>query len=308
MLLRLRRSHFLSFWIATFFIVWDDLILVSAQLVNGQFYTSGLAISNAPAPGSQYSPGGTIGVSVDVSGNGRLPTSASVPGSTLPTAFISLNIFLISSQTKTNLTVTSGTQFLEGEPGSTVKHLNFALPSCLKTGDYNYTYYEVSRINEVTYFSITPIPIFILNNQSPSGDEPCGGSTEPEAQPQPSSPPEQPFLGAAFSLTTGFSQPIAPTNTFPGTQDTVTVTLTKAVVSTISTSITQTQTLTLGDGGVSTVTTVIPTLLPTTVTTIFTTASPGSFVPINSGYRTLSSSLFFVLFTGSIWLVLIWGF
>ncbi|CAE6533584.1 unnamed protein product [Rhizoctonia solani] len=291
---------FLSFWIVTFSIFGSDS--VSAQLVNGQFYTSGLAISNAPAPGSQYSAGGAIGVSVDVSGNGRLPTSASVPGSTLPTSFISLNVFLVSSQTKTNITVTSGTQFLEGEPGSTVKHLNFGIPSCLKTGDYNYTYYEVSRINEATYFSITPIPIFILNNRSE--DEPCNGSTEPEAQPQPPSPPpEQPFLRAGFSLTTGFSQAITPTNTFPGTQDTVTVTLTKTVVSTISTSITQTQTLT-GNGGVSTVTMVIPTLLPTTVTTVFTTAAPGSFVPINSGHRALPS-FFFTLFTGSIWLVLI---
>ncbi|KAJ1311126.1 hypothetical protein OPQ81_009627 [Rhizoctonia solani] len=271
MLLCPQRRPLLSFWIIPFFIGGADLVLVSAQLVNGQFYTSGLAISNAPAPGSQYSAGGAIGVSVDVSGNGRLPTLASVPGSTLPTAFISLNIFLVSSQTKTNLTVTSGNQFLEGEPGSTVKHLNFVIPSCLKTGDYNYTYYEVSRINEVTYFSITPIPIFILNNRSPSGDEPCDGSTEPEAQPQPSSPsPEQPFLGGGFSPTTGFSQSIAPTNPFQGTQETLTVTLTKTVVSTISTSITQTRTLTL-DGGVSTATTVIPTLLPTTVTTVFTT-------------------------------------
>ncbi|CAE6474839.1 unnamed protein product [Rhizoctonia solani] len=242
----------LSFWM-TFSIFWTNLISASAQLVNGQFYTSGLAISNVPAPGSQYSVGGTISVSVDVSGNGKLPTSASVPGSTLPTSFISLNIFLVSSQTKINITVTSGAQFLEGEPGSTVKHLDFLVPSCLRTGDYNYTYYEVSRINKVTYFSITPIPIFILNNQSK--DESCEGSTEPEAQPQPSSPPpEQPFLGAGFSLTTGFSRLIAPTNTFPGTQNTVTVTLTKTVVSTISTSITQTQTLT-GDGSVRTVTT-----------------------------------------------------
>ncbi|CUA73937.1 hypothetical protein RSOLAG22IIIB_01458 [Rhizoctonia solani] len=252
-----------------------------------------------PQEGDQYSAGGAIGVSVDVSGNGRLPTSASVPGSTLPTSFISLNIFLVSSQTKTNITVSSGTQFLEGEPGSTVKHLDFAIPSCLKSGDYNYTYYEVSRINGATYFSITPIPIFILNNQS--GDESCNGSTEPEAQPQPSSPPpEQPFLGAGFSLTTGFSQGVAPT----GVQNTVTVTFTKTVVMTISTSITQTQTLT-GDGGVSTITTVIPTLLPTTATTVFTTATPGSFVPINSGHQALPSLCSLILFTGSIWLVLI---
>ncbi|KAB5589050.1 hypothetical protein CTheo_7513 [Ceratobasidium theobromae] len=241
-----RHGHFLLIWI----ILLHEYLSVAAQLVNGQYYTSGLAISNAPAPGSQFSAGGAIGVSVDVSGNGKLPISASVPGSTLPTAFISLDIFLVSSQTKTNITVTSGPQFLEGEPGSTVKHLNFGIPTCLKTGDYNYTYYEVSRINEITYFSITPIPIFILNNQSPSEDVVCDGSTEPEAQPQPSSPPpEQPLLSPGFTLTTGSSQPAAPTNT----QDTVTVTLTTTVVSAISTLVTQTATLTLS-GGLSMVT------------------------------------------------------
>ncbi|KAF8680274.1 hypothetical protein RHS04_04520 [Rhizoctonia solani] len=296
----------MSPWIITAYIFWNNLALVSTQLVNGQFYTPGLAISNAPAPGSQYSAGGAIGVSVDVSGNGRLPISASFPGSTLPTAFISLNIFLISSQTNTNVTVTSGTQFLEGEPGSTVKHLNFAIPSCLKTGDYNYTYYEVSRVNGETFFSITPIPIFILNSQQ--DDKACDGSTEPEVQPQASSPPpEQPFLGAGFSLTTGFSQVNAPTNTLPGTQNTVTVTLTKTVVSEISTSITQTQTLTLADGSLSTVTTAIPTLLPTTVTTVFTTPSLSSFVPINSSSRILSNPLFLTLFTGCVCFALIQG-
>ncbi|KAG8747944.1 hypothetical protein FRC10_010563 [Ceratobasidium sp. 414] len=253
MLFRLQRLLLTSCWALFFILFFGFELPVSAQLVNGQFFTAGLAISNAPAPGSQLQAGGAIGVSVDVSGNGRLPPGASIPGSVLPTAFISLNIFLISSQTKTNITVTSGPQFLEGEPGSTVKHLNFAIPSCLKTGDYNYTYYEASRINDQTFFSITPIPVFILNNQSPSSSNQCDGSTAPEPQPQPSSPPPvQPFLGPGFSLTTGFSQPAAPTNS--GTQDTVTVTLTTTIVSTIATSITETQTLTLSGGGVSTAT------------------------------------------------------
>ncbi|KAF8609248.1 hypothetical protein BDV93DRAFT_137060 [Ceratobasidium sp. AG-I] len=280
----------------------------ASQLVNGQFFTSGLAISNAPAPGSQLSAGGAIGVSVDVSGNGRLPTSASIPGSTLPTAFISLNIFLISSQTNTNVTVTSGPQFFAGEQGSTVKHLNFAIPSCLKSGDYNYTYYEVSRINEQTYFSITPIPIFILNNQSPSDDDTCGGSTAPEAQPQPSSPPpEQPFLGSGFSLTTGFSQPAAPTNTGTGTQDTVTVTLTRTVISTISTIVTATQTLSLSGGGFTTVTMAVPTLLPTTVTSVFTTASTsGSFIPINAGCRLSGTPILLASITASMLITFMW--
>ncbi|KAG9128448.1 hypothetical protein FRC07_011205 [Ceratobasidium sp. 392] len=274
MLFCLQRLPLASFWAIFTIILFGFELPVSAQLVNGQFFTAGLAISNAPAPGSQLQAGGAIGVSVDVSGNGRLPPGAAISGSVLPTAFISLNIFLISSQTNTNITVTSGPQFLEGEPGSTVKHLNFAIPSCLKTGDYNYnlpktspkyTYYEVSRINDRTFFSITPIPVFILNNRSPSGDDQCDGSTAPEPQPQSSSPPpEQPFLEPGFSLTTGFSQPPAPTYT--GTQDTVTVTLTKTVISTIATSITQTQTLTLSGGGVSTATLWVqdPSLTPRT--------------------------------------------
>ncbi|QRV91220.1 hypothetical protein RhiJN_19238 [Ceratobasidium sp. AG-Ba] len=289
-----------QYWIVLLVLLFVFEYSVSAQLVNGQFFTAGLAISNAPAPGSQLQAGGAIGVSVDVSGNGRLPSGASIPGSTLPTAFVSLNIFLISSQTNTNITVTSGPQFLQGEPGSTVKHLNFAIPSCLKTGDYNYTYYEVSRINDQTFFSITPIPVFILNNQSPSDGDPCDGSTTPEVQPQASSPPsEQPFLGPGFSLTTGFSQPAAPTNT--GTQDTVTVTFTTTLISTVATSITTTQTVTLSDGEIETTTLVLPTSFPTTVTTVFTTASSGFFNPINAAGRTISVPFLLIwTFTSSV--------
>lgn len=146
-------STFLSFLFLSFLgAFWTS---ASAQLVNGQFFTRGLAISNAPAPNgyvstwlfegyttdnptySEFTVGGTISVSVDVSGNGRLPQGSWGPNSTLPSGFISLSIYLVSGSQ--NVTVVDGTTggFLAGEPGSTVKHLNYVVPSCLPEGDYD---------------------------------------------------------------------------------------------------------------------------------------------------------------------------
>jgi hypothetical protein len=176
----------LSFLIACF-------ASVNGQLVNGQFFTQGLAISDAPAPASQHHTGGTLPIAIDVSGNGKLVQAASVPGSDLSTAFRSLDIYLVSAETSVNLTVSSGPQLLQGEQGSTVKHLNWPIPSCLPQGAYNLTYYEGSRIDGQVYYSITPIPISILSTTAPSS--PCLGVTQPEAQPQASSPPaKSPFL------------------------------------------------------------------------------------------------------------------
>jgi hypothetical protein len=149
---------FIFFLISGFF-----FRLANAQLVNGQFFTRGLAISNAPAPNrkvsityptlkqvlnaitdlscSEFTVGGTISVSVDVSGDGRLPQGSWGPDSTLPSGFISLSIFLVSGSQ--NVTIVNGTtgDFLRGEPGSTVKHLNYVIPSCLSEGDYNVSHH-----------------------------------------------------------------------------------------------------------------------------------------------------------------------
>jgi hypothetical protein len=86
---------------------------------------------------SEFTVGGTIAVSVDVSGDGRLPQDSWGPNTTEPTGFISLSLFLVSDSY--NLTIINGTtgDFLSGEPGSTVKHLNYVIPSCLSQGDYD---------------------------------------------------------------------------------------------------------------------------------------------------------------------------
>lgn len=175
-------------------------IPVSAQyLVNGQVFTDALAILDAPAPKSTYHAGSGIPIAIDVSGNGKLPNNAAIPGSNLATGFDSLELYLISAPLGINLTVSSGTALLIQESGSTVKHLNFALSNCVPAGQYNFTIYEGSHINKEAFFSITSIPISIENNQV---NGTCGSGVNPlQSIPQPESPPSaNPFLNTS-SLT-----------------------------------------------------------------------------------------------------------
>jgi len=58
---------------------------------------------------------------VQLSGDGRLSQDAFLPTSTLPSAYQSLNIYLVSDETNVNLTVSQGPQLLQQEPGSTVR-------------------------------------------------------------------------------------------------------------------------------------------------------------------------------------------
>jgi hypothetical protein len=85
---------------------------------------------------SEHNAPGTLPISIDVSGNGRLPSDAYTPDSGLSTAYEELNIFLVSSETGANLTVSVGPQLLTDEDG-TVRHLNWQIPTCIVPGRYN---------------------------------------------------------------------------------------------------------------------------------------------------------------------------
>ncbi len=52
-------------------------------------------------------------------------------------AYNSLEVYLVSATTNSNITVSAGPQLLTQEPGSTVKHLDWPVATCLSTGDYN---------------------------------------------------------------------------------------------------------------------------------------------------------------------------
>ncbi|KAM5535212.1 hypothetical protein V8D89_011148 [Ganoderma adspersum] len=184
---------------------------VHAQiLVNGQLFTNGLAIVDAPAPGSPMHAGAVTQVAIDISGDGHLDQSASIPGSDKSTRFDSLEIYLVSYQTKQNITVSNGTELLTQERGSTVKHWNFNVSTCIPTGNYNLTFYEASHINGQPYFSITPYLVTVQNDHPT--DACTNGTNALQDFPQLSSPPPQtPWLDG----TTVATQPL-PTATGNG--------------------------------------------------------------------------------------------
>ncbi|KAI0336467.1 hypothetical protein GY45DRAFT_1266160 [Cubamyces sp. BRFM 1775] len=156
-------------------------------LVNGQIFTNGLAIVDAPAPNSPMHAGSVTQVAIDISGDGKLDQSASIPGSDKSTRFDSLEIYLVSYQTKLNLTVSSGPGLLTQEQGSTVKHWNYNVSTCIPAGPYNLTFYEASHINDQPYFSITSYPVTVMNDHPADA---CSNGTNPlQSFPQLSSPP-----------------------------------------------------------------------------------------------------------------------
>jgi hypothetical protein len=65
-----------------------------------------------------------------------LVTLSEVPLS-LPTTILSLNLFLVSSDSGVNVTVACSPALLTQEPSSSVKHVYFKIPFCLPGGNYN---------------------------------------------------------------------------------------------------------------------------------------------------------------------------
>ncbi|KAL1756146.1 hypothetical protein FB107DRAFT_290277 [Schizophyllum commune] len=177
-----------------------------SQLVNGQSFTFGLSIIDAPFPNSPYTVGSQLPIAIEV----RVPfmllspqTFYAFPSPShsdidlAPTRFDLLEIYLVSAETGMNYTVSSGPGLLEYEDGS-VRHLNWPIPACTKGGNYNLTFYESSHVNDTAYFIITPIGVTIKegDKHSDSDDEKCKAMTNDlQPQPQDDAPlPQIPFL------------------------------------------------------------------------------------------------------------------
>ena len=78
-----------------------------------------------------------IATTTQISGDGHLPSTASSPDSSDSTRFDSLEVYLVSYTAKLNLTVSQGPGLLTQEPGSTVKHINWLIDTCIESGNYN---------------------------------------------------------------------------------------------------------------------------------------------------------------------------
>jgi hypothetical protein len=160
------------------------LTVLSQSVVNGQIYTNGLSIVDAPQPNTPFHAGANMPIAIDISGNGRLDMAASIPGSDRSTRFDLLEIFLVSAQTQLNLTIAEGPTLLTNESGSTVKHVDYQISTCVPAGSYNLTFYETSHINNTAHYTITYLPVTI-DNVHPSSDK-CSGN-QLATQPQPAS-------------------------------------------------------------------------------------------------------------------------
>ncbi|KAF2836436.1 hypothetical protein M501DRAFT_939468 [Patellaria atrata CBS 101060] len=149
------------------------------NVVGGQIYTPGLAIVNSPQPFTPMG-GDFLHISIDISGNGRLrpPPNNVDPLSQL----FNITLFLTSYDTNKNFTISNGTTrapplapILNQEPGSTVKHVNWAWPGCLvgdgqragpdsARGQYNITIHQNYRLNGTDFFTIFNLPISVTNS------------------------------------------------------------------------------------------------------------------------------------------------
>ncbi|KAL4998453.1 hypothetical protein BDV10DRAFT_185274 [Aspergillus recurvatus] len=163
---------------------------MSFAIINGQIYTPGLAIIDAPQP---YTPlgGDNLQIAIDVSGNGRLSLPADEDeDDDTQTEFHNITIFLTSIEKERNLTISNGTvpsdsdlgyvsPVLGLEPGSTVKHVNWVWPSCFVgsgsgdenqdedegdwRGEWNITLHQAFRWEGEEYYTVFELPISVTN-------------------------------------------------------------------------------------------------------------------------------------------------
>ncbi|OBT93062.1 hypothetical protein VE01_08977 [Pseudogymnoascus verrucosus] len=166
-------------------------------IINGQIFTPGLAIVDAPQPNTPLG-GEILQVAIDVSGNGKLglpPYSDSAPSQ-----LHALTLFLTSYTTGLNLTIANGTALpatssnspdgivMTQEPGSTVKHVNWLWPACLSgdgqpkatglvsdggsaRGAYNISIHQSFRLNDTEYYTVFNLPIAVTNRISESANQ-----------------------------------------------------------------------------------------------------------------------------------------
>ncbi|KAH8586461.1 hypothetical protein B0O99DRAFT_644405 [Bisporella sp. PMI_857] len=162
--------------------------LEAQQIINGQIFTPGIVVVDAPQPDTPLG-GDTLHVALDVTANGllQLPPYPENPIS----AIYNVSIFLSSYTTGKNFTVSNGTasagnaslgNIMVQEPGSTVKHINWIWPACLvgdgaPSGDsargiYNISIRQNFRLNDTNAYTIFDLPIKVTNSIPESSNRP----------------------------------------------------------------------------------------------------------------------------------------
>ncbi|KAL2154782.1 hypothetical protein VTH82DRAFT_3458 [Thermothelomyces myriococcoides] len=173
-------------------------------IANGQIFTPGLVIVDAPQPGTPLG-GDFIEVALDVSANGRLQLPPYPEDSR--SMIYNISIFMSSYETGRNFTITNGTasandaslgDIMFQEPGSTVKHVKWTWPDCLVgdgkpeqgLGDTDRGFYNISirqsfRLNGEDHYTVFDLPISVTNSIPPSVLRPsCDSLDNPLLDPE----------------------------------------------------------------------------------------------------------------------------
>ncbi|KAK3300427.1 uncharacterized protein B0H64DRAFT_369684 [Chaetomium fimeti] len=174
-------------------------------IANGQIFTPGLVIVDAPQPGTPLG-GDLIEVALDVSTNGRLQLPPYPEDN--PSMIHKIDIFLSSYVTNRNFTITNGTasannaslgDIMFQEPGSTVKHVKWTWPDCLvgdgggegeglgdtARGVYNVSIRQSFRLNGEDYYTVFDLPIAVTNSIPASDNRPsCAALNNPLLSPE----------------------------------------------------------------------------------------------------------------------------
>ncbi|KAK8048932.1 hypothetical protein PG994_010662 [Apiospora phragmitis] len=171
-------------------------------IANGQIFTPGFAILDAPQPGTPLG-GDTIEVALDVSANGKLMLPPY--GADSPSQIHNISIFMYSYDTGRNFTITNGTamgggstlgDIMASEPGSTVKHVKWHWPECLvgdgqpgsadsDRGAYNISIRQNFRLNGEDHYTIFDVPISVTNKIDFTGNNPpCDSVNNPLLTPE----------------------------------------------------------------------------------------------------------------------------
>lgn len=182
--------------------IFRALAAQSFTIANGQIFTPGFAVLDAPQPGTPLG-GDQIEVALDVSANGKLMLPPFSRDS--PSQIFNITIFLYSYDTGRNFTITNGTatvgnislgDIMFQEPGSTVKHVKWNWPDCLvgdgqpKTtnsdrGVYNISIRQNFRLNNEDHYTIFDVPISVTNKIPFTGNNPpCDDLNNPLLTPE----------------------------------------------------------------------------------------------------------------------------
>ncbi|KAK1690627.1 hypothetical protein BDP55DRAFT_753474 [Colletotrichum godetiae] len=166
-------------------------------IANGQIFTPGLVILDAPQPGTPLG-GDNLHVAIDVSTNGKMPLPPYASDS--PTKIFNVTMFLSSCTTGRNFTISNGTatannaslgEIMTQEPGSTVKHVNWIWPDCLvgngqpsssdsDRGAYNISIRQNFRLNGEDHYTIFDVPISVTNSiEQKDGRPSCDALNNP---------------------------------------------------------------------------------------------------------------------------------